>query len=91
MQSYIPVGMQYIPTGMYVNEFIPNGTKLSRHAQRRTSLQELQELGEWATFDMVLRYAHLSADHLKVAASRVQGTIMTQSSKPSGLRLVINH
>ncbi len=40
---------------------------------------------------MVLRYAHLSADHLKAAASRVQGTISSQSFKPQGLRLVINH
>ena len=49
-------------------------TWASWHVQRGTSLQELQELGGWATFEMVLRYAHLSTDHLKAAASRVQGT-----------------
>lgn len=36
-----------------------------------TSLQELQMLGGWASFDMVLRYAHLSSDHLRSAANRI--------------------
>lgn len=40
---------------------VPNGT----------SLQELQLLGGWSSFEMVLRYAHLSSDHLKNAASRI--------------------
>jgi integrase len=53
-------------------------TWASWHVQRGTSLQELQELGGWATFDMVLRYAHLAAEHLKKAASRLEGTILTQ-------------
>jgi len=65
-------------------------TWASWHVQRGTSLQELQELGGWATFDMVLRYAHLAADHLKQAASRLEGTILTQPEKKDGLRLIVN-
>lgn len=49
-------------------------TWASRHVQNGTSLQELQQLGGWASFDMVLRYAHLSSDHLKNAAERIAGT-----------------
>lgn len=61
-------------------------TWASWHAQSGTSLQELQELGGWASFDMVLRYAHLAGDHLKGAAKRIQGTILTQSEMRNGLR-----
>jgi len=35
----------------------------------------LMELGSWSSYDMVLRYAHLAADHLRGAASRIEGTI----------------
>ena len=41
------------------------------HVQNGTSLQELQQLGGWSNFDMVLRYAHLSSNHLKEAAKRI--------------------
>ncbi|MBA3660353.1 MAG: tyrosine-type recombinase/integrase [Gammaproteobacteria bacterium] len=43
------------------------------HVQNGTSLQELQQLGGWANFEMVLRYAHLSSDHLKEAAEHTNG------------------
>lgn len=46
-------------------------TWASWHVQSGTSLQELQVLGGWASFDMVLRYAHLSSDHLRSAAERI--------------------
>jgi integrase len=46
-------------------------TWASWHVQSGTSLQELQMLGGWASFDMVLRYAHLSSEHLKNAAERI--------------------
>jgi integrase len=46
-------------------------TWASWHVQSGTSLQELQMLGGWASFDMVLRYAHLSSEHLKIAADRI--------------------
>ncbi|WP_017453343.1 tyrosine-type recombinase/integrase [Herbaspirillum rubrisubalbicans] len=39
-------------------------TWASWHVQNGTPLHVLQELGGWQTYDMVLRYAHLSADHL---------------------------
>ena len=65
-------------------------TWASWHVQRGTSLQELQELGGWTTFDMVLRYAHLAADHLKSAASRLEGTILTHPKNKDGLRLILS-
>ncbi len=46
-------------------------TWASWHIQNGTSLQELQLLGGWSSFEMVLRYAHLSSDHLKDAADRI--------------------
>ena len=46
-------------------------TWASWHIQNGTSLQELQVLGGWSSLEMVLRYAHLSSDHLKGAAERV--------------------
>lgn len=46
-------------------------TWASWHVQHGTSLQELQQLGGWSNFDMVLRYAHLSSNHLKEAAKRI--------------------
>lgn len=46
-------------------------TWASWHIQNGTSLQELQQLGGWSSFEMVLRYAHLSGDHLRKAANRI--------------------
>lgn len=46
-------------------------TWASWHVQNGTSLQELQQLGGWSSFEMVLRYAHLSGDHLRTAADRI--------------------
>jgi len=34
-------------------------------------LNVLKELGGWASLDMVLRYAHLGADHLAEHAERI--------------------
>lgn len=39
-------------------------TWASWHVQRGTPLHALQELGGWESYEMVRRYAHLSADHL---------------------------
>jgi integrase len=66
-------------------------TWASWHVQRGTSLQELQELGGWATFEMVLRYAHLAAEHLKSAASRIEGTILAQSEPSKKLTLIVSN
>lgn len=43
-------------------------------------MQELQMLGGWASFDMVLKYAHLSSDHLRNAANRINAfkTVTTE-------------
>lgn len=53
-------------------------TWASWHVQSGTSLQELFELGGWASFEMVLRYAHLSSSHLKAAAQRISGAKMVK-------------
>lgn len=55
-------------------------TWASWHVQNGTSLQELQLLGGWSSFEMVLRYAHLSSEHLRSAADRLGNTILRQSS-----------
>jgi integrase len=60
-------------------------TWASWHVQNGASLQELQQLGGWASFEMVLRYAHLSSDHLKVAAERVRVTNWLHSSTEDSL------
>ncbi|OGT48074.1 MAG: hypothetical protein A3F17_06220 [Gammaproteobacteria bacterium RIFCSPHIGHO2_12_FULL_41_15] len=44
-------------------------TLASWHVQNGTSLHELQILGGWSNFEMVLRYAHLSSNHLRTAPS----------------------
>ena len=56
-------------------------TWASWHVQNGTSLQELQQLGGWSSYDMVLRYAHLSSDHLKEAAAKVAVTYSLQLAK----------
>jgi integrase len=40
--------------------------------QSGVSLQELMHLGGWKTYSMVLRYAHLSSEHLQEAANRIK-------------------
>jgi hypothetical protein len=42
-------------------------------------LTELQILGGWSSFDIVLRYAHLNSDQLMKAAERVSGTKLVHS------------
>lgn len=72
------------------------------HVQSGTSLQELMELGSWSSYDMVLRYAHLAADHLLDAACRIDGknharkgtvfdTDLAQSNKVVALRKHLSH
>ena len=57
-------------------------TWASWHVQNGTPLQELMELGGWASFEMVLRYAHLAADHLQGAACRIDATFLTHTKNP---------
>ena len=61
-------------------------TWASWHVQSGTSLQELMELGGWATYEMVMWYAHLAAEHLQTAACRLNGTFTSQSPKVHHLR-----
>lgn len=46
-------------------------TWASWHVRKGTTLQELMQLGGWASYAMVLRYAHLAPDHLSKAAERL--------------------
>ena len=56
-------------------------TWASWHVKNGTSLQSLKELGGWSSIQMVLRYAHLSSDHLKEDAERVSDAKLTQLVK----------
>ena len=53
-------------------------TWASWHVQNGTSLQELQQLGGWSSFEMVLRYAHLSGELLRGAANRINAMGVTK-------------
>lgn len=46
-------------------------TWASWHVQAGTPLPVLKELGGWSSLDMVLRYAHLGAEHLAEHAERI--------------------
>ncbi|WP_427501639.1 tyrosine-type recombinase/integrase [Methylomonas sp. MED-D] len=50
-------------------------TWASWHVQNGTPLNVLQELGGWASYDMVQRYAHLAPDHLADFAANVSGLV----------------
>jgi integrase len=47
-------------------------TWASWHIQNGTRIEELQKLGGWRSLQMVMRYAHLSTEHLAEAAARVK-------------------
>ncbi len=47
-------------------------TWASWHVQAGTSIYELQELGGWASSEMVRRYAHMAPGQLAVAAARIE-------------------
>jgi len=56
-------------------------TWASWHVQAGTPLHVLKELGGWSSYDMVLRYAHLSAEHLADYAENLSA-IRTVSGTP---------
>lgn len=62
-------------------------TWASWHVMRGTPLQVLMELGNWSSYEMVLRYAHLNVDHL---ASHVKDTNWTQSQNLDKKKPAIN-
>ena len=49
-------------------------TWASWHVQNGTPLEVLKELGGWESLEMVMRYAHLSGDHLMEHAERITRT-----------------
>ena len=63
-------------------------TWASWHIQGGTPLHVLQELGAWASPEMVQRYAHLSSDHLAEFANRLNGPvpISTNSAQSKAVR-----
>lgn len=52
-------------------------TWASWHVQSGTPLNALQELGGWADISMVMRYAHLSSDHLQKYAKNLENDNVT--------------
>jgi integrase len=62
-------------------------TWASWHVQNGTSLQELMALGGWKSFDMVLRYAHLSSEQL----IRTAQNITTHQSSQNALHHADSH
>lgn len=61
-------------------------TWASWDVQNGTPLQELMELGSWPSYEMVLRYDHLAADHLQGAACRIDATFSLQTKNPQQVR-----
>ena len=55
-------------------------TWASWHVQAGTPLNVLKELGGWASLEMVLRYAHLGADHLVEHAERIAGPRLVRTN-----------
>jgi integrase len=58
-------------------------TWASWHVQSGTPLHVLQELGGWASYAMVQRYAHLAADHLAPWAERLATQRADRGTNPS--------
>lgn len=64
-------------------------TWASWHVQAGTPLHILKELGGWADLTMVLRYAHLSSDHLAQYANATKIAVKKlQDEEPQKLRRV---
>lgn len=57
-------------------------TWASWHVMAGTSLRALMELGGWRSYKSVLRYAHLSPEHLASDAARVEGFAPNLSQLP---------
>jgi integrase len=58
-------------------------TWASWHVQSGTPLHVLQELGGWASYSMVQRYAHLAADHLAPWADRLLAQKENRGTNPA--------
>lgn len=64
-------------------------TWASWHAQAGTPLNVLQEMGGWASADMVQRYAHLSVTHLRDHAERIAPNVTTGHNR--GTKMAQSH
>ena len=51
-------------------------TFASWHIRAGTDIRELMELGGWSSFNSMKRYTHLSNEHRKSAASRIEGMVL---------------
>jgi len=66
------------------NAGLPKGTSFhtlrhtfaSWHIRAGTDIRELMELGGWSSFNSMKRYTHLSNEHRKSAASRIEGMVL---------------
>lgn len=61
-------------------------TWASWHVMAGTSLRSLMELGGWRSYKSVLRYAHLSPEHLAKDAARVEGLARELHGRAKGTR-----
>lgn len=59
-------------------------TWASWHVQAGTPLPVLKQLGGWASLSMVLRYAHLTVDHLAEHADRIAGLRLVRTDSGTG-------
>ncbi|MEQ1638058.1 MAG: site-specific integrase, partial [Methylococcales bacterium] len=64
-------------------------TWASWHVQAGTPLNVLQELGGWGNYSMVLRYAHLAAEHLLVHADKISGLAHFMHTKTEGIKKAV--
>lgn len=55
-------------------------TWASWHVMNGTRLEELMKLGGWSTMDMVMRYAHLSTEHMAGIAENVRPVNLKKGS-----------
>lgn len=58
-------------------------TWASWHVMAGTSLRSLMELGGWRSYKSVLRYAHLSSEHLARDAAKVEGLARNLHRRPT--------
>jgi len=63
-------------------------TWASWHVQAGTPLHVLKELGGWASYQMVLRYAHLAPEHLAEHADRLSQFTVIKGGKQEMIRTV---
>lgn len=61
-------------------------TWASWHVQAGTPLHVLKELGGWASYQMVLRYAHLAPEHLAEHADRISRMGVVGAGKQEAIR-----